>query len=581
MIWKKNFWHYVLIIFVWQTPVLQSATFDNPIDLMPDDTTKIHRLLEQTEQLLQSAPAQAYHRANQAAQLSEKLDFAFGHAKSVLFMATSLAAQNNYAEAGKLFEQVAEEVSKNPKTKRWYRLQTKVFEEQGIMFRVRGDSDKALENFIKSLKISEINKDNLGIARSSNLIGELYYGQKSYDKALGYLNAALTMSYKVDAPVLIADNLHDLGQVYAAQGYFEKSLANHKKSIKIRKNNKLLKDLGMSYSSMGEVFAMQNSNDQALLYYFKSLSIYRKTENYFGLANNCIKIGQLCYKIEDYDKAIEYFSEALSIGQTIKALNIIRDAAFGLSQAHSALNHFEFAYNNYIIYKTMSDSLLNVEKVKNIAQLEMQYEYEKQEQAKTIKQQRRDFILLVSGAIMVLVIGLISLLYIKLRTKHKISKLQQKQLNLEQANLKGELEIKNKELATNVMYLIRKNELINDIAEQLIRAKGNLRRENQRIVTDIIRELQTGADDDIWREFEIRFQQVHRSFYNNLMEKFPKLSPNEKKLCAFLRLNMSTKDIAALTRKSTSSIDVARTRLRKKLEISGTDTNLISFLAKL
>ena len=65
------------------------------------------------------------------------------------------------------------------------------------------------------------------------------------------------------------------------------------------------------------------------------------------------------------------------------------------------------------------------------------------------------------------------------------------------------------------------------------------------------------------------------------MEKFPKLSPNEKKLCAFLRLNMSTKDIAALTRKSTSSIDVARTRLRKKLEISGTDTNLISFLAKL
>jgi DNA-binding CsgD family transcriptional regulator len=70
---------------------------------------------------------------------------------------------------------------------------------------------------------------------------------------------------------------------------------------------------------------------------------------------------------------------------------------------------------------------------------------------------------------------------------------------------------------------------------------------------------------------------VHNDFYDKLNEKFPNLSANEKRLCAFLRLNMSTKEISAITYQSINSITVARSRLRKKLELDS-DENLISFL---
>ena len=96
----------------------------------------------------------------------------------------------------------------------------------------------------------------------------------------------------------------------------------------------------------------------------------------------------------------------------------------------------------------------------------------------------------------------------------------------------------------------------------------------------MIRDLLLNSSSDVWEEFEVRFQDVHSDFYDNLNKKFPNLTPNEKKICSFLRLNMSTKEISAITYQSVRSIDMARFRLRKKLELD-TDENLVSFLSQI
>jgi DNA-binding CsgD family transcriptional regulator len=155
--------------------------------------------------------------------------------------------------------------------------------------------------------------------------------------------------------------------------------------------------------------------------------------------------------------------------------------------------------------------------------------------------------------------------------------IEAKNLQLEKTNLVEQLEFKNKELATNVMYLVRKNELITSISEKLIKSKIAFKKENQPIIDEIIRELQSTTDEDVWTDFEMRFQQVYNEFYNKLNEKVPNLTANEKKLCAFLRLNMSTKEISAITYQSVNSLTVARSRLRKKIGLE-TDESLISFL---
>jgi len=144
-----------------------------------------------------------------------------------------------------------------------------------------------------------------------------------------------------------------------------------------------------------------------------------------------------------------------------------------------------------------------------------------------------------------------------------------------------ELDFRNKELSTHVMYLLRKNEFISSIINKMLaikRAADNP--QNDVWIEEILREMQSNVDNTVWTEFEKRFQQVHKDFYKKLLEKYPDLTPNEIKICAFLKLNMTTKDISAITFQSVKSIQVARNRLRKRMGISR-DENLVSAIQQL
>jgi hypothetical protein len=152
---------------------------------------------------------------------------------------------------------------------------------------------------------------------------------------------------------------------------------------------------------------------------------------------------------------------------------------------------------------------------------------------------------------------------------------------LQKESLEKELEFKNKEMVLNVMSLMKKNEMLADLSEKLIRIDGEATTaEGKETIKKVARELQKSQEEEIWKEFSMRFKEVHGEFYDKLLLKFPSLSPNELKLCAFLRLNMSSKDIAALTGQRVSSLETARHRLRQKLGISNADVNLITFLSQ-
>jgi hypothetical protein len=97
-------------------------------------------------------------------------------------------------------------------------------------------------------------------------------------------------------------------------------------------------------------------------------------------------------------------------------------------------------------------------------------------------------------------------------------------------------------------------------------------------ILEIIRDLEKTQEKSVWNEFEVRFQQVHNDFYKKLNDINPELSTNERRLCAFLKLNMTTKEISTITGQIPRSIDVARTRLRKKLNLTNSEVSLIEFL---
>ncbi len=85
-------------------------------------------------------------------------------------------------------------------------------------------------------------------------------------------------------------------------------------------------------------------------------------------------------------------------------------------------------------------------------------------------------------------------------------------------------------------------------------------------------------DSRMWEEFEIRFNKVNNDFYQKLSARFPDLTSNEKRLCAFLFMDMNTKEIASITGQSNEAIVKARTRLRRKLGISNQEESISTIL---
>jgi DNA-binding CsgD family transcriptional regulator len=112
----------------------------------------------------------------------------------------------------------------------------------------------------------------------------------------------------------------------------------------------------------------------------------------------------------------------------------------------------------------------------------------------------------------------------------------------------------------------------------LISLKDKLKDENKTPLQHIIYNLQSQTDNEVWQEFQLRFNQVHNEFYERIREKHPEITPSEERLCALLRLNMTSKEIAAITHQTIRGVEVARGRLRKRLNLTGTDINLVSYL---
>jgi DNA-binding CsgD family transcriptional regulator len=226
-----------------------------------------------------------------------------------------------------------------------------------------------------------------------------------------------------------------------------------------------------------------------------------------------------------------------------------------------------------------SDSLFNEDNIRKLTQLEMQNEFEASIREAEIgrlekeQEKKRLLIIYITTIVGLLLILTIVALFLKLENKKK------KEVELERKRLFEKLEHTNKELTTYVMYLLKKNEFILTIIEKLKKARLDAKPENKKVMAELIAELKSNTDTVSWEEFEVRFQQVHTDFYTRLSKQYPDLTNNEIRLCAFFKLNMTSKEIAALTYQSLNSIKVARYRLRKKLKMEQ-EESLVSFLAQ-
>ena len=146
---------------------------------------------------------------------------------------------------------------------------------------------------------------------------------------------------------------------------------------------------------------------------------------------------------------------------------------------------------------------------------------------------------------------------------------------------KRRIEAKNRELAENALFLVKNREFIAELTKKMQFLKDHLKDKDYQtedIMNELISLINSKTSDDSLQRFNIAFYSVHEYFNRNLTSKYSNLTNNDLKLCAFLRLGMSTKDIASILYQTNDSVKVSRSRLRKKLGLEQSQ-NLQVFLS--
>jgi DNA-binding CsgD family transcriptional regulator len=169
----------------------------------------------------------------------------------------------------------------------------------------------------------------------------------------------------------------------------------------------------------------------------------------------------------------------------------------------------------------------------------------------------------------------------RLRYIHEleINKSESDLVTLQNEKLGVEIEYKNSELASSAMHIVKKGELLTKVKSEL----GSIIKkiDNEYAITELKKMVKALNEDENldqeWEYFTKHFDKVHSDFIVKLKEKHSNISNNELKLCAYLRMNLSTKEIAQLMNISVRGVEISRYRLRKKLNLA-TDVNLFDYL---
>lgn len=162
------------------------------------------------------------------------------------------------------------------------------------------------------------------------------------------------------------------------------------------------------------------------------------------------------------------------------------------------------------------------------------------------------------------------------KRKHQLAEMRNEQLDTE-------LKHKQSQLSDSTMNLMRKNDMLQQIDGEMAELSESMRRGDSkarltRQIQEIRKSIQTNMnDDDNWEKFEENFNMEYDDFMKTLTARFPDLKTNDRKLCAYLRMGLSSKEMASLLNTPVRSIETARYRLRKKLNLDGGE-NLTEFI---
>ncbi|MGI9552604.1 MAG: tetratricopeptide repeat protein [Aurantibacter sp.] len=453
----------------------------------------------------------------------------------------------------------------------------------GIYFEM-GNYTIALENTLKALRLFENIDDEVRAGDALKQLADIEFKQENFKQSLDYAERATAIyknnsdkiyqSYAANSAGMAAEGLKN---VELAERYF-------RQSISLAKEMNVQSVIVQSSSALARLLYQKGEFSKAKELLLEALEIANKQDIKLDQTQTMTEMANLNLMENKPTQALTNINKAISISNEIGALPALRDAMVIRAEIRNKMNLPHLAFEDYKTYKSLSDSLYNVRKSQQIEELKTIYETEKKETEIALQQEEINTLsekakvdklkkgLYAGGMASALALsGLVVFGFRQRIKKNRIAREKQEEI------YKQEIAHKKKELASQTLHLVQKNTFIQELMENLQNIRNSpekFKMEFRRIVMLLKKE---NASDKDWEVFKTYFAEVHNDFDQKLKTLYPDISEKEIRLAAFLRMSLTTKEIAATLNVLPDSILKSKYRLKKKLGLDK-ETDLTSFL---
>ncbi|RZL35806.1 MAG: tetratricopeptide repeat protein [Pedobacter sp.] len=477
-------------------------------------------------------------------------------------------------------------------------LEGECLQQMGKVCYHQGHFRQALDFYLKADKIFSSKNMSLSLAANFCDIGILYYYIKQPNKAMKNYSLALNIYKKRNDLKGQAAVFGRIGQLFEKRQEYDSAFYYQKLALKVNEKTTDISGTAKIYENLGSIYEDLEKYDQAAGYFKKSLDLYRKDRNQLGSIEVINNLGDILRKTGKYKGSIIETQAAMKLAEKLGNIYQLASCCRDLGKAYELLNQMDSAYHYVKLGYKYTIDLYSEDGAKQVAFLQVLYDINKKsdEISKLQNDKKVNQIIAMSATIVVLLIVVLGFVIfsrqrLKLKdqqmlakqkeTEHSLTSLELKNLQLEEQNLKQQLEVKSRELSTHTLNLIKNNQFLENLRNTLQVMVKDDKRDQKKQMNQILTEInQSFNHERNWKEFTQAFDQVHHQFLEQLKKFSNELTSADMRLIALLKMNLDSGDIATLLGISTDSLRVSRYRLRKKLNLAQGD-NLSAFIQAL
>ena len=471
-----------------------------------------------------------------------------------------------------------------------------VYQQLGeLYYRDNYNLENALNYFNKALEIAATLNNNALIAEMYNQIGGIFFNQNNFIEASSYFEKALHLWKITGNQEGIARCFNNMGEIFRVKNQMDKANEYYLKSLKINTAIDNVFNKAVNYENLGLVKSAKGDHQSAFHYFSKSMKLYTEANDVESKMNVMLLIANEYVAEKKYKAAFKMFNASFLKAQKQHHWELLIKSAKGLSEVFEKTGHLDQSLYYYKVYAQYIDSVNLKKQKEQLIDLQTHFLNDIKEKELSIKDKEIALLqsdkklhnlqnyFLFAGFIVLIIISFLLISWYKTQfKKERLLSIKNEELHRAQKELM-ELEIKSKDndLTNFALHVVEKNSFLWDLRKQLKALNNYPENEKSRKINELIVTVQQNLQiQQELEQFKYKVEQTYQGFFKRLKQKLPTITKNEERLCALLRLNLSSKEIAALNNTSIKAVEMSRYRLRKKCCINNND-NLCDYLEKI